>query len=580
MHINQHRLQGLGLSKSTRKNDMSKVRIGNLELHVTHACNLQCESCSHFSNYGLKGHLSLEDADRQMGYWSHRIAPGLFSLLGGEPTLHPELPEFVELAARHWKESTIQLVTNGWFLHRHARLPDVLEKHGIRLEISVHHESKEYLAKVAKVRELVEDWQAGRQLRVHWRPSFKSWRRAYRGQGPSMEPYQDGNPATSWKNCPCRWCPQILNGNIYKCPPIAYLSMLNSKWELSESWRPYLGYQPLSPDCSDGELREFLSRKTESACGMCPARPERFLLPSPIPQVGGSTIPDPPPEPVPTASPVASIRVDVSEAESPFRPRDYDLSHWPTLPKVSCQCITYGRTHLLDEAVESFLRQDYAGEKELVILNDYPALRLECDLPNVLVVNLPRRMKSVGEKRNACVALCQGDIIFPWDDDDISLPHRISYSLEQMWNHRYFKPTKFWYWKHGEISPDAKNAVAHAMGCWSREFFDSVGGYAHLQSGQDMALENLFKGADRDVRDVPDEKLFYIYRFPGTGSYHLSTTGYGQGFEQVASFVKKQGIAGVHRIQPHWKQDYSRMVADLLAARNAQPIFNQPAHCS
>jgi len=38
--------------------------------------------------------------------------------------------------------------------------------------------------------------------------------------------------------------------------------------------------------------------------------------------------------------------------------------------KVSCQCITYDRVELLEEAIESFLRQDYKGEKELVILND------------------------------------------------------------------------------------------------------------------------------------------------------------------------------------------------------------------
>lgn len=46
----------------------------------------------------------------------------------------------------------------------------------------------------------------------------------------------------------------------------------------------------------------------------------------------------------------------------------YDFSHWSSLPRVSCQCITYGRTTLLDEAVECFLRQDYPGEKELVSL--------------------------------------------------------------------------------------------------------------------------------------------------------------------------------------------------------------------
>ena len=242
------------------------------------------------------------------------------------------------------------------------------------------------------------------------------------------------------------------------------------------------------------------------------------------------------------------------------RRRDYDHSHWDRLPRVSCQCITYGRTRLLDEAVESFLRQDYAGEKELVILNDYPDLRIECDLPEVRVINLPYRMKTIGEKRNACVALCTGDVIFPWDDDDIHLPHRISYSLQQMKNRRYFKSDSLWFWKNGEISPEPKKAVAHAMGCWSVEFFDEVGGYPHMQSGQDMSLEDLFNSESRVVEQTRPEDIYYIYRFPGTGSYHLSAYGYGKGYEEVASFVTAQSVSGTYVIRPEWKQDYSAMV--------------------
>ncbi len=245
--------------------------------------------------------------------------------------------------------------------------------------------------------------------------------------------------------------------------------------------------------------------------------------------------------------------------------RDYDHSHWDRLPKVSCQCITYGRTQLLDEAVESFLLQDYPGDKELVILNDCPNLRIECELPEIRVINLPYRMKTIGEKRNACVALCTGEIIFPWDDDDIHLPHRISYSLQQMTNHRYYKSDSLWFWKNGEVSPEPKKAVAHAMGCWSVEFFDEVGGYPHIQSGQDMALEELFKGPSRYVEQTRPEDIYYIYRFPGTGSYHLSACGYGKGYEQVESFVKERAVSGTHIISPTWRQDYLAMVDNAVS---------------
>ncbi len=234
----------------------------------------------------------------------------------------------------------------------------------------------------------------------------------------------------------------------------------------------------------------------------------------------------------------------------------YDFSHWEKLPKVSCQCITYGRTTLLDEAVECFLRQDYPGEKELIILNDLLELEIACDLPDVHVVNLPIRMKTIGEKRNTCVGLCSGDIIFPWDDDDISLPWRISYSIQQMKNHHYFKANKMWDWKCGVIGQEPKKHVAHAMGAWSVEFFDEVSGYPHIQSGQDQAIEVRFRGDRRYVEDTPEEWIYYVYRFPGTGSYHLSALGYGKGHDGVGRYVKKKDISGSHEIDPHWEQDY------------------------
>jgi len=244
----------------------------------------------------------------------------------------------------------------------------------------------------------------------------------------------------------------------------------------------------------------------------------------------------------------------------------YDFGHWgDNLPKVSCQCITYGRTNLLDEAVESFLRQDYRGEKELVILNDYKDLEIFCDIPNIKVFNFPYRIKSIGEKRNVCVSLCSGDIIFPWDDDDISLPFRISYSLEKMKNKHYYKSNQLWFWSNGKISKDPRKNIAHAMGAWSIDLFKEVGGYPTIQSGQDQAIEGLFRKTNyREVEKTPLDKIYYIYRFPGTKSYHLSTCGYGKGFQEVEKYVKKKEIKGEHKIKPHWSQDFIQMTKNLV----------------
>src|SRR5690349_24951790 len=104
-------------------------------------------------------------------------------------------------------------------------------------------------------------------------------------------------------------------------------------------------------------------------------------------------------------------------------------------PLISCLCATYNRApdflHLVEEAIESFLRQDYP-HKELIVVNDTPGQELTCAAEGVVIVNLPRRIRTVGDKQNAAVAIANGALLAPWDDDDISLPWRLSYSADRL----------------------------------------------------------------------------------------------------------------------------------------------------
>lgn len=256
--------------------------VQNLEIHLVHSCNLTCESCSHYSNQGLKGIVSLEEADQWMKPWTQRLSPIVFSLLGGEPTIHPQLPAFVRLARRHWPHAHLRLVTNGFFLHRHPELPAALAECNVGLYLSIHHASAEYRHYLDPIMRLLEDWVARFAIRAECYPSAAGWTRRYRGFGAAMQPYEDGQPRRSWEECPARYCRQLFEGCLWKCAPLAYLKLQDSKYKLSEKWTPYLAYRPLPPDCSDDELDAFYEREDEPYCGMCPAEPERFALPLPL----------------------------------------------------------------------------------------------------------------------------------------------------------------------------------------------------------------------------------------------------------------------------------------------------------
>src|SRR5439155_14530259 len=151
--------------------------------------------------------------------------------------------------------------------------------------------------------------------------------------------------------------------------------------------------------------------------------------------------------------------------------------------KVSCICPTYNRLPgsqwLLEEAIESFLKQDYP-DKELLVLNDCPGQELLCDAPDVFVINLPRRFHSYGEKLNAGIGLAQGSLIAPWDDDDIMLPWRLSKSLERLADADYYNPHAYWFLDAQGLHSDCVTGVGQNGSLFTHSAFDAVNGYPHV----------------------------------------------------------------------------------------------------
>ncbi len=268
-------------------------------------------------------------------------------------------------------------------------------------------------------------------------------------------------------------------------------------------------------------------------------------------------------------------------------------------PPVSCMCLTYGRPHLLEEAIASFLRQDYEGPKELIVLNDLADQALVFDHPDVHVINVGKRFATVGEKRNATAALCSHDILFVWDDDDIYLPWRITYSIEMFDPGRmFFKPSQAFILNDGQLQGPNRN-LFHSGGCWHRKLFKKVRGYATMGSGQDLEIEQrmekLHVGKGKNFNGIPLDKIYYLYRWKGTGSFHLSAFGKdkaGQptGNDKVAHYIGdklKNGEvpSGRVELQPQWKQDYVGLAAAYVARlrqeaqtipNDTQPIISTP----
>ena len=237
-------------------------------------------------------------------------------------------------------------------------------------------------------------------------------------------------------------------------------------------------------------------------------------------------------------------------------------------PGVSCFCLTFARPkRLLEEAVESFLRQDYAGGKELLVLNDFASQTIRFEHPQVTVVNVTARFRTVGEKRNAAVALCRHDLLAPWDDDDICLPHRLSLSISRYdAQKRFYKPAQCFVLNNGVLN-GPKGSGFHASALFHRSLFDEAGGYPHMNSGEDQEFERRFRAT---ADPIEASQTFYVYRWAGTASYHLS--GFGRGEDKVGGYAERalaEGRieSGEVRLEPHWQIDYCQFVNEYLAQK-------------
>jgi hypothetical protein len=221
----------------------------------------------------LGGVVSIDEAIKWSQKWKDRIQPKTLGLLGGEPSLHPELPKFVRAMKEIWNSSQLVIKTNGFYLHRHPELRTVLLETQTELEINCHSDTPDYMMQYRRILEHVEDWH---DIKVTLKNSSddekaRPWTRKYLGFGNSLTPFEDGNPRKSWELCNARNCLTLFEGCLWKCPPLAYLKIIAKNFNLKPDWNPYLAYSGLESDCSDTALKNFLSKEEEPVCAMCPA---------------------------------------------------------------------------------------------------------------------------------------------------------------------------------------------------------------------------------------------------------------------------------------------------------------------
>ena len=256
------------------------------------------------------------------------------------------------------------------------------------------------------------------------------------------------------------------------------------------------------------------------------------------------------------------------------------------LPFISAKTITYGRVNLLEEAIASFLKQDYPPDRcELIIVNDYPlqSLKMMSPVDNIKIFNLKETFSTIGEKENFAIEQCQGEIIAVWDDDDIALSNHLS-NIAKFWK----EDSNLLHWQNGAFYNEPIITKLMSLGnsgiAYSKKAWEEIGKSPIENAGGDMTLVVAIHNLGRDkvvLANPPDDEVSWFYRWsmPSEQVYHQSgngtdTPGRPNIIQRHSAHIEKlrlQGLIETGRVflVPEWKKNYKQLLIDYNnASRN------------
>ena len=190
------------------------------EVQLAHHCNLNCVSCSHFSPIADEIYLDAikyEKDCEQLSKISKNLVY-LIHLMGGEPLLHKDIVEIIEITRKYFKKSKIKVVTNGILLDRME--PEFWKAcKDNRVIVSITY----YPIKIniEKINELSSHY----GVKIE---SFKRDRSAIFRKD-VLDPAGLQNKKESFKICAPR-CHHLFEGKLYLCRVAAYINYINKNF--------------------------------------------------------------------------------------------------------------------------------------------------------------------------------------------------------------------------------------------------------------------------------------------------------------------------------------------------------------
>jgi cellulose synthase/poly-beta-1,6-N-acetylglucosamine synthase-like glycosyltransferase len=222
---------------------------------------------------------------------------------------------------------------------------------------------------------------------------------------------------------------------------------------------------------------------------------------------------------------------------------------------ISVLTMTYKRHHLLEEAMESFIRQTPIPDAEMIIINDNPEVDYVYDHPSIRIFNLKERFSSIAAKLKWGYKQCKNHCIYRLDDDDLLTRNALAdatmgivlnngYEVYRSKDHYFFVNNTF-----EGIGSNINNG-----NIYTKSYLDRIT-WPDNSIGEDAEIT--FSHNARIYEDIPTTM---IYRW-GMGTLHISGMGV-QPNEIILAQADKvlDNTTGTIQLNPNFKEEYYEQI--------------------
>jgi MoaA/NifB/PqqE/SkfB family radical SAM enzyme len=187
------------------------------EVQVADHCNLNCVGCSHFSSIADEHFLDVANYKKDCEKLSELAKKYVrkIHLLGGEPLLHKNIVDIIEITRTNFEKSVIKIITNGILLDRmEPAFWNSCKKNNVVICIT------QYPINI-NIKKICE---CSLQYGVDIERFGNDFTMKFRKDVYDADGLQ--NKKKSFKTCnPI--CHQLHDGKLYLCPATAYIKYLN-----------------------------------------------------------------------------------------------------------------------------------------------------------------------------------------------------------------------------------------------------------------------------------------------------------------------------------------------------------------